>query len=254
MKMLYRYETHLHTREASRCGVASAAEYIGYYKALGYQGIFVTDHFFNGNCAIDGTLSWEEQVRKFCQGYRNAYAEGRKQSFDVFFGMEYNYNGDEYLIYGVDEEWLIQHQEIMSWNHRELFENIHRYGGAVVQAHPYRERDYIERISLHPYHVDGIEVFNQGNRQQEDALAYEYCKKLGLPMTSGSDIHRIPKAPITCYGVAFDKPLTSAKDYARALREGWPHEVMADEGREKLQSGHVPNLPVDRYSYENIKV
>jgi hypothetical protein len=48
----FKYETHLHTSEASACGSSHGAEYISVYKKLGYDGIFVTDHFFGGNTAV----------------------------------------------------------------------------------------------------------------------------------------------------------------------------------------------------------
>ena len=54
--MAYRYETHLHTRQGSACGTSSGAEHARHYLDAGYQGIFVTDHFFRGNTAIDRSL------------------------------------------------------------------------------------------------------------------------------------------------------------------------------------------------------
>lgn len=247
--MKYVYETHLHTREVSKCGVSAAKDYIAYYKELGFTGIFVTDHFFNGNCRVDRELPWEERVQQFCLGYELAKEEGDRQGIAVFFGLEYNYDCDEYLIYGIDKEWLLAHPEIMDWSHRELLENMHAAGAAVVQAHPYRVRDYIRTIHLHPEHVDGVEVFNKGNKQPNDALAYAYCSQLGLPMTAGSDIHWIPSDGSGAYGVAFDEPIESAADFARALREKRPHTLVAEAGREKLDPDYVPELPVCRYNY-----
>ena len=33
----------------------------------GYTGIFVTDHFFNGNTAVPADLPWRERVERFCR-------------------------------------------------------------------------------------------------------------------------------------------------------------------------------------------
>ena len=41
--MSYLYEVHLHTTAASACARSTGAEYIPYYKNLGYDGIIVTD-------------------------------------------------------------------------------------------------------------------------------------------------------------------------------------------------------------------
>ena len=42
---MYRYETHLHTFPVSRCAIASVEESLKYYKELGYDGVFITNHF-----------------------------------------------------------------------------------------------------------------------------------------------------------------------------------------------------------------
>ena len=84
---LYLYETHLHTTAASACARSSGAEYISFYKSLGYAGIIVTDHFFNGNCSIPDNLPWEERVNLFCRGYEEAKAEGDRQGLQVFFAV-----------------------------------------------------------------------------------------------------------------------------------------------------------------------
>ena len=73
--MSYIYETHAHTVLASACGKSYGSEYISFYKSLGYHGIIMTDHFFNGNCAIPKDLPWEERVELFCKGYEEAKAE-----------------------------------------------------------------------------------------------------------------------------------------------------------------------------------
>ena len=82
---MFRYETHLHTAEGSGCASASGAEQARRYKALGYDGIIVTDHFFNGNCAVTNFDSWEDRVNKFCKGYENAKEEGDRIGLKVFF-------------------------------------------------------------------------------------------------------------------------------------------------------------------------
>ena len=62
--MGYRYETHLHTCEGSACASASGAEMARAHKEMGYTGIFVTDHFFNGNTAVPRDLPWRERVER----------------------------------------------------------------------------------------------------------------------------------------------------------------------------------------------
>ena len=91
--MGYRYETHMHTCEGSACASASGAEMARAHRENGYTGIFVTDHFFNGNTAVPRELPWRERVERFCLGYEHARKEGERIGLDVFFGFEYAVKG-----------------------------------------------------------------------------------------------------------------------------------------------------------------
>ena len=53
---MYKYETHLHTAPVSRCARSSVEEQLRLYKALGYDGVFITNHFLDGNIHIDKSL------------------------------------------------------------------------------------------------------------------------------------------------------------------------------------------------------
>ena len=71
---MYKYETHLHTKECSLCATASGAYQAEAYKDAGYTGIIITDHFFRGNTNVRRDLPWEERIDLFCKGYENAKA------------------------------------------------------------------------------------------------------------------------------------------------------------------------------------
>ena len=218
---MYLYETHLHTSQGSACGVSAGREYVRAYRELGYAGVFITDHFLHGNCAVDRTLPWEQIVRRFCEGYEDCKREGDRVGFAVFFGWEQNFEGDEYLVYGLDKDWLLAHPEMNAWSRREQFERVHAYGGAVVQAHPFRDRGYIRKHTLSPLYCDAAEAYNAFNPLGENALCQRYCARFGLPMTAGSDIHSVGSvAENFVAGIATDKPLRSAQDFAALLVSG----------------------------------
>lgn len=46
---MYRYETHLHTSPVSKCACVSVRDNLELYKKLGYDGVFITNHFIDGN-------------------------------------------------------------------------------------------------------------------------------------------------------------------------------------------------------------
>ena len=46
---MYKYETHLHTFPVSGCAVAGVRENLAIYKEMRYDGVFITNHFLDGN-------------------------------------------------------------------------------------------------------------------------------------------------------------------------------------------------------------
>ncbi len=213
--MPFLYETHMHTCLASACGVSTGKEHARFYKEAGYTGIIMTDHFFGGNTAINRELPWEERIDLFWRGYEDAKEEGDRIGLDVFFGLEQNYAGDEYLIYGLTKEYMKAHPEMEHWTRRQQLEEVHRAGGCVIQAHPFRMRGYMDRIRLGTLFCDGIEAANLGNEQIDDARAYRMGRELNLVMTAGSDNHHSPR-PGT-YGVELEEKLTDIRDYVRVI-------------------------------------
>lgn len=223
--MPYLYETHLHTSQGSACGRSTGAEHARHYHALGYTGVIITDHFFGGNTAVPRELPWEERINIFTSGYEDALQEGRKLGLQVFFGWEQTFQGDDYLVYGLDKEWMLRHPEMEHWTRKEQFEQITAAGGAVVQAHPFRQRDYIRHVRLGLPFVHGVEVANGGNDPWADAAARRYARHYGLVMTAGSDNHEVRYAqnnPHRIYGVELEKPLESIGDYVRLIRSRQP--------------------------------
>ena len=188
----YKYELHLHTRQGSACAICTGAEMVDYYKSQGYSGFLVTDHFINGNTAVDRRLPWAEQMEEFCLGYEDAKRRGDEMDFDVFFGLEFAYRGTEFLILGLDKEWLIANPQICKSKLEKSLKLIRANGGFVVHAHPFRQASYINEIRLLPDLVDAVEVFNAANRDDYwNKQAAKFACKHNLPMTSGADSHKV---------------------------------------------------------------
>ena len=72
---MYRYETHLHTSPVSRCAGAGVREQMRFYRELGYDGIFVTNHFLDGNVNIDRTLPYKTKLDFYLSDYFDAKNE-----------------------------------------------------------------------------------------------------------------------------------------------------------------------------------
>ncbi len=239
---MYLYETHMHTSQGSGCGRATGAQHARFYKDAGYQGIFITDHFFGGNTAVPRSGSWKERIDRFCSGFEDAWNEGQKIGLDVFFGWEQNYRGDEYLIYGLDKQFLLDHEEIERCTREEQYALVHAAGGCVIQAHPFRMRDYISAIHVCEQFTDGVEVANAGNTPAQDAYAARYAWAHGLYTIAGSDNHHSnPDSPLFALGL--DRPLTCAKDFVQHILNREPHELVCDHSRFDADVTAEPLLP-----------
>lgn len=248
--MGYKYETHLHTSEASLCGSSTGAELARFYKEQGYQGLVVTDHFFNGNTAVDRSLPWEEKVALYCRGYESAKEEGDKIGLDVFFGVEWAFHGDEFLLYGVSKEWLLAHPDMLGWSHKQLFEEIEKIGGLMIQAHPFRDRGYIGIIHLYPELVHGIEVTNTGNAPMDDRLADVYAKYWNLPVTSGSDTHRVGLPGRGIRGVVSEERWVDITSYANQVKNHTGYEIISTEDAVGIQPEDRIHKAVDMFDRE----
>ena len=78
---LYRYETHLHTSEASACAVFSAVEQVRSYKAAGYDGIIVTDHFLTVTPLFQENFRGKNALIYSAKGMR---MQRKKETVSVF--------------------------------------------------------------------------------------------------------------------------------------------------------------------------
>lgn len=222
----YFYETHLHTSEASACSSSTGEEMALAAKKFGYTGIFVSNHNWYGNSCVDKELEWKEWIHQYCAGYRNAKKCGDEIGLDVFFAYEASYNGTDFLIYGVDEQWLMEHPEIKDATVKQQYRLIHEAGGMVIHAHPYREAFYIPKIRLFPEYVDGVEGINATHssprnpvllHKDYDHKALDYAGEYQLPITAGSDVHN---TRMLGGGMAFREKLCSEQDYIHSILSG----------------------------------
>lgn len=222
----YLYETHMHTSESSACARSTGEEMAKAARDAGYTGVIITNHNWYGNSCIDRSLPWEAWIEQFCTGYENARDWGEQHGLDVFFGYESCYRGTEFLIYGVDKQWLLAHPEIKDASVLAQYHMIHEAGGMVIHAHPFREEYYIPEVRLFPEAVDGVEGINAThsshlstghNKAEFDRLAVSYAREHNLPMTAGSDVHT---TRLFGGGMAFKRKLHSIEDFCQAVLKG----------------------------------
>ena len=185
----YIYETHLHTMPVSRCARADVRENLMFYKELGYDGVFITNHFIDGNFNCNDSLSYKERLDFFFADYELGVEIGKELGIKVFLGLESTYQGMDFLIYGLDKEWFLANEVITTMRQTEKLKYMSDAGALIIHAHPFREASYIDHIQLFPRHVHGVEIYNACRTDFENSMAEQYASSYGLLPFAGSDNH-----------------------------------------------------------------
>lgn len=94
---MYKYETHLHTFPVSHCAKAGVWESLEFYKKLGYDGVFITNHFLDGNINIAREKSYEEKIEFYFSDYEKGIEIGKAIGLQVFCGVELSYGGTDFF-------------------------------------------------------------------------------------------------------------------------------------------------------------
>ncbi len=197
-------DLHVHTSEGSPCSSAPVEALIAEARRIGLQGICLTDH---------NHLWQAEEVE----------ALRRKHGFAVFRGNEVTTDQGDMLVYGLYEpiEGIIQLDE--------LRQRSEQAGAHIVAAHPFRgfltfnvgqlgltTEKAMERPLFRQ--IDGVEVMNSKVTAEENDLALQVARGLGLPMTGGSDAHEVNEVGI--YATRFPAPIRTDRELVAALRRG----------------------------------
>ena len=236
---MYKYETHCHTSPVSKCGKASVEDTVCFYKELGYDGIFITNHFLDGNINPEACkLSYCDQIDYYFSDYEEAVKVGLSAGIKVFPGVELSYKGTDFLIYGLDKDWYKAHPEILEMKKTEELPLMMDAGAFVIQAHPYREAHYIDHIRLFPRSVHGVEIINSNQAWESNEMADLYAIKYGFLKTAGSDNHwgsnvfeRLKEKGYRpeLAGMCSETEINSVEDYIRSVRNGSLQVCLIDE-------------------------
>ncbi len=160
------------------------------YKKEGYSTIVITDHCSKSKMDRLGDISWREKIDYVYTGFDIAKKYGNKLGMNILLGVEITLQltASDYLVYGVDKEFLYENEKIYEYTLEELYKICNKKEYLLIQAHPFRDD-----IQLAPLeYIDGIEVFNgcQDEISRNDK-ALEYGESTNKILTSGSDFHRI---------------------------------------------------------------
>lgn len=214
---MYKYETHLHTYPVSKCAKVSVRENLEFYKSKGYDGVFITNHFLDGNINMDKSTPYEEIINFYFSDYEKAKEMEKEIGIKVFLGIEMSYKGTDFLVYGLSKEWFLKNPQIMDMSKKEELAFLMENGALVIQAHPYREAGYIDHIRLFPRSVHGVEVINACSSDEENKMAGIYADYYRLIEFAGSDNH-VGEQRLKLAGMCSDTPINSEKEFIEAVK------------------------------------
>ena len=204
-----------------------------FYKEIGYDGIFLTNHFLDANIGGDRTRPYAEQIEFFFADIEEGEALADEIGIKFFWGVETSYKGTDFLVYGLSKEWYLAHPEIMEVSRKEMLTMMADDGALIVHAHPFREASYIDHIRLFPRHVDGVEILNASRSEFDNNMARIYAREYGLLAFAGSDNHRGAEMSLLS-GMASDEPVVSVYDFIKRVREGRMKPFLLKDGKAEM--------------------
>lgn len=222
-------EMHAHSSPVSPCSRVAPADLVATYEELGYDALVLTNHYSEYSWPdLGGTQA--EKVEAYLDDYRAALAAAR--TIKVFLGAEVAIRGPysraEFLLYGIDEDFLRRSPCLIELSQQALYERVHEAGAVMVQAHPFRTEFVM--VPQDPRFMDGVEINCHPHhlRREEDVLYFADWN--GLLVTAGSDFHGDARPSA---GILTDRPASTVSELADILRAG---EYRCFYGRETVAS------------------
>lgn len=212
--MSYKYEMHCHTGCVSRCGRVQPEEIVKLYIEKGYDGIVVTDHYSPMTFPVRHVACPQKEADFYLSGYRRMRAAA-PPGFTVLLGMELRHYGtaNDYLIYGVEEEFLYRSGNLLALNERRVKRLCEENGYLVYEAHPFRPG----RTRINPKYIDGVEVYNGKTKEDQNRQALHWAQRCGKLMISGSDFHS-PRE-LARGGILTERAIYNNADLLTVLKE-----------------------------------
>ena len=213
---MFKTELHCHSCDVSGCARVNAEQIIEKFTSAGYTTLVLSNHLHPWTHCHVKSESWSELVDKYMAGYYNL-KEKAQGKLNILLGMELRVreNGNDYLIFGVTEEFLRAHENLLDMNIWDVHKLTSENGMLLIQAHPFRDGITV----TNPKAIDGVEVFNghKGHDSRND-IAEAWADKFSLIKTSGTDFH-YDYAPANA-GIITEHEITDMAALIETLKSG----------------------------------
>jgi predicted metal-dependent phosphoesterase TrpH len=188
---------HLHTSRHSRDGVMSPLEMIERARAIGLDGVVITEH--------DHQWGADEL----------AELASRAKGLKVFSGVEVSAREGHFLVYGLPD-----HSDVgPGIGLAELLKVVGRRKAAIVAAHPFRWfQPFDEIVARHGPAFHGVEFVSNNVTAETRARAARLLETSPMARTGSSDAHDVDE--LGCYYSEVEGRIETMADFVAALRRG----------------------------------
>jgi len=223
--LIYKTELHCHTKESSACGKETPEFVVEKYIEAGYTSLVLTNHintstfksdwYFSYLKSVDAEDTWQTKIDFYLRDY-NKMLQASKGRLNIILGLElrlFNDSINDYLIYGVTEEWLRKSECVKTMKIKDFSAYAKETGVLIYQAHPFRDGMTV----VDPKLVDGYEVYNGNlNKDNRNDIVELWAERYGKPGISGTDYH----APthVIGAGIATEEPIVSTENLLEILK------------------------------------
>ena len=185
-------DLHVHEKTFSTDSLLSLEEIVQVAKQRGLDAVCITDHDSMG-----------------LQSYAAEFSE--RTGFPIFVGVEYYSLQGDLLAFGIRD---FPRERIDA---QVFIDQVHREGGAVISAHPFRHNRRGLETHLDTIRgIDALEVLNGSTLPDAAMAAVRYVRKYGFGATGGSDCHYTDKVGIVA--TYFPGEIRSMENLITAIR------------------------------------
>lgn len=189
-------DLHVHCQERSACGRAAEEDQVRAAIRAGLDAIVFTDH------------------HRLVPQARLLELNERYAPFRIFGGVEITTEGEDVLVYGLQDPAL----ESDKWTYPGLHAFVHQRGGFLAVAHPFRYHPNQVTLDLEHYVPDALEVRSTNTPTVAEARIRAMAARWNIPLLCNSDAHRTESLG-AYYNVLPVSPANDA-ELAEALRTG----------------------------------
>ena len=190
-----KFDLHMHTTRHSPDSRMDPLDMLRRAREIGLDGVVITEHDW---------LWTEDELDEL-----RAKADG----LVVLAGVEVSAKQGHFLAYGVTDPFTVPNGIGVA----ELCREVHRQGGAVVAAHPYRwNQPFDDILRKERPELDGLEMMSNNMDADTRRRAAELNGRLRLAGLGNSDAHRVET--LGCCYTEFAATIRDMGDLVEAIR------------------------------------